>query len=114
RQPSGQAPGRPCGRARGEARQADPHQGHRPRQREEAERPRYLAFRPGSLVEEGGGRMGRLLPCLPRPHRTRGVGETGEGAGEVEQRQDRGREMSTTAQIPLLSVRGVETYYGKI
>src|SRR5690606_35687536 len=64
-------------------------------------------------------RVGRLLSRLSRPHRARGLGRPGEASGRRKrddraQRQVGRRRMNTQSGKPLLSVRGVETYYGKI
>src|SRR5690606_26675126 len=109
--PSRRAAGGDRRPARRRAGRPDPHQGHRPGQRRQAQPPRHLAFRPDRGVDGRGDRMGRLLSRLPRTDRARGLG----GAGEVDGRVSGGRrQMSNASQSPLLSVRGVETYYGKI
>jgi branched-chain amino acid transport system ATP-binding protein len=74
------------------------------------------AFRPDRGLEKEGSRMGRQLPGFPGAHRTGGLGEAGQGIGARRRREAgetrQGRQ--GMSDQPLLSIRGVETYYGKI
>ena len=73
--------------ARRRARQADPHQGHRAGQREEAARARHLPFRPDRGVDRSRRQGGRSLSGIRRAHRARGLDRPGEGACSGKERR---------------------------